>query len=87
MNGRNCIYMKSFSRVSNTTLAAVLTPKVSVHKEYIVSAKTEKGPVTPNMVSGWFENLKASEMEIAFSQTYTASIMQTLKACAKKGAR
>ena len=44
----------------NKFTVVLLTPKESVHREYIVSARTEKGPVTPKMVSGWMENLVAS---------------------------
>ena len=28
-----------------------------MHSEYIFSARTEKGPVTPRIVRGWIENL------------------------------
>ena len=30
-------------------------PKESLHREYMFSASTEKGPVTPRIVRGWIE--------------------------------
>ena len=36
----------------------VRTSNDNVHKEYMFSARTENGPVTPSMVRGWMENLR-----------------------------
>lgn len=37
--------------------AGTLTPNESMHSVYMFSARTEKGPVTPNIVSGCIESL------------------------------
>ena len=41
----------------------VLTSNERVHKEYIFSARTENGPVTPSMVRGWMENLRMTRSQ------------------------
>ena len=56
MNGRKGIYEPTISFLPFNGLG-VLASKELMHSEYMFSARTEKGPVTPRIVRGWIENL------------------------------
>lgn len=48
-----------------------------MHSLYIVSARTENGPVTPRMVKGWLERLVCSSV-VFFHRTMMVTHMENM---------
>ena len=69
MKGKNGIFKGQYqARRTTQREIALITLKLSLHRLYMFSARTEKGPVTPTIVNGWIENLGLSVLSNVFGR-------------------